>query len=213
MAGVDCSSQAVPDGQRGPESAEKQGRITLGLVPVSGVTLNSVHYAVTSSSTPPVLIAQGDLPTPGSSKEFSFGLSLPVGTGYSISLSAASAETGDNVTCGGAFSRFKVTPNASTNFSLTLTCHDDSNGQIIGGVDVKTDACPKIVFDYVVATPGAAVVGKTSRSWASGRHFEPALHFFQGWRDRDHHRASSQSIAAWASTRRSALPTETSASA
>ncbi len=127
---------------------------------MSGVTLNTVHYVVTNSATPAVTISEGDLPTPGTAKDFSFGLSLPVGTGYTISLSAASAETGDNITCGGSYGTFNVAPNTATNFALTLTCHDDTNGQIIGGVDVKTDACPKIVFDYVVATPGAQDVGK-----------------------------------------------------
>jgi hypothetical protein len=157
-----CSSSQVPGtssshvGSEGP-----QGDVTLKLVPVSGVTLNTVHYVVTNSATPAVTVSEGDLPTPGTAKDFSFGLSLPVGTGYTISLSAASAETGDNITCGGSFGTFNVAPNTATNFSLTLTCHDDTNGQIIGGVDVKTDACPKIVFDYAVATPGAADIGKT----------------------------------------------------
>jgi hypothetical protein len=157
-----CSSSQVPGttsshvGSEGP-----QGDVTLKLVPVSGVTLNTVHYVVTNSATPAVTVSEGDLPTPGAAKDFSFGLSLPVGTGYTISLSAASAEPNDNITCGGSFGTFNVAPNTATNFSLTLTCHDDTNGQIIGGVDVKTDACPKIVFDYVVATPGSTDVDPT----------------------------------------------------
>jgi hypothetical protein len=129
------------------------------LVPVSGVTLNSVHYVVTNGATPAATISEGDLPTAGTAKEFSFGLSLPVGTGYTISLSGASAETGDNITCGASYGPFNVAPNTSTNFSLTLTCHDDTNGATVGGIDVKTDACPKIVFDYVVATPDAVPIG------------------------------------------------------
>lgn len=155
-----CSSSQVPgSSSRTTGSEGPQGEVSLKLVPVSGVTLNTVHYVVTNSATPAVTISEGDLPTPGNAKDFSFGLSLPVGTGYTISLSAASAEPNDNITCGGSFGTFNVAPNQNTNFSLTLTCHDDTNGAIIGGVDVKTDACPRIVFDYVVATPGAADVG------------------------------------------------------
>lgn len=156
-----CSSSTVPGTSQKAGSEGPLGEVGLKLVPVSGVTLNTVHYVVTNSATPAVTISEGDLPTPGTAKDFSFGLSLPVGTGYTISLSAASAETGDNITCGGSYGTFNVAPNTATNFSLTLTCHDDTNGQIIGGVDVKTDACPKIVFDYVVATPAAADVGNT----------------------------------------------------
>jgi hypothetical protein len=155
-----CSGSTIPGTSQKAGSEGSLGEVGLKLVPVSGVTLNTVHYVVTNSDTPAVTVSEGDLPTPGTAKDFSFGLSLPVGTGYTISLSAASAETGDAITCGGSYGTFNVAPNTATNFSLTLTCHDDTNGQIIGGVDVKTDACPKVVFDYVVATPGAQDVGK-----------------------------------------------------
>ena len=155
-----CSSSQVPGSAHQAAGDGTTGDVGLKLVPVSGVTLNTVHYVVKNSATPPATVSEGDLPTPGNAKDFTFGLSLPVGGGYTISLSAESAETGDNITCGGSYGTFAVAPNASTNFSLVLTCHDDTNGQIIGGVDVKTDACPKIVFDYVVATPAAADLGK-----------------------------------------------------
>src|ERR1041384_6241170 len=154
-----CGNQSASDKAHSSKSPESQGTVGLALVPVSGVTLNSVHYAVTNGA---VLVSEGELPTPGTAKDFSFGLSLPVGTGYTISLSAASAETGDEITCAASYGPFNVTPNTSTNFSPTLPCHDDSNGQLIGGVDVKTDACPKIVFDYIVATPGNIDIGRSS---------------------------------------------------
>jgi hypothetical protein len=157
---LSCGTQSPSDGPRSSAGAEHQGTIGLALVPVSGVTLNSVHYVVINGATPAVTIAEGDLPTPGTAKEFSFGLSLPVGTGYTISLSGASAETGDSITCGASYGTFNVAPNNSTSFSLTLTCHDDTNGAVVGAVDTKTDACPKLVFDYVVATPSVTYEGK-----------------------------------------------------
>lgn len=154
--GVGCSSNNVPGAGHQAGSEGPQGEVTLKLVPVSGVTLNSVHYTVTNSAGGPV--SEGDLPTPGDAKDFSFGLSLPVGTGYNLSLSAASAELNDDVTCSGASAPFNVTSNTATAFSLTLTCFDNTKGSLIGNVDVKTDACPRIVFDYVVATPATATI-------------------------------------------------------
>jgi hypothetical protein len=188
---LSCSARDLPDDRVNSTSDGRRGDIELGLVPVSGVTLNVIHYVVTSSATPPALIAEGDLPTPGSSSDFNVGLSLPVGTGYTISLSAASAQTGDDITCGGSFGPFDVTPNGVSSFKVTLTCNDVGSGQIIDGTQVVTDACPRLVFEYAVATPAAGTVagppvavsakahdldGKTvSYSWqASAATFSPA---------------------------------------
>src|SRR4051794_38705628 len=147
--GVGCSSSQTPStGQQGVGNDGHHGSVGLSLVPVTGVTLNSVHYVVANSATPAVTVSEGDLPTPGTASTFSFGVPLPVGTGYSISLSASSAETGDDITCAGSYGPFNVTPNSSTAFTLTLTCKDNTSGSILGGVDVKTDACPRLVFDY-----------------------------------------------------------------
>jgi len=154
-----CSSSVVPGAGQQAAKEGPQGEVTLGLLPVTGVQLNSVHYVVSNAAG--ATVSEGDLPTPGDAKDFSFGLSLPVGTGYTISLTAASADPNDNITCGGSYGPFPVVANTSTAFSLTLTCHDDTNGQIVGNVDVKTDACPRVLFDYIVATPSTADVGKT----------------------------------------------------
>jgi hypothetical protein len=158
--GVGCSSSQTPStGQQGVGNDGHHGSVGLSLVPVTGVTLNSVHYVVANSATPAVTISEGDLPTPGTASTFSFGVPLPVGTGYSISLSASSAELNDDITCAGSYGPFNVTPNSSTAFTLTLTCKDNTSGSIVGGVDVKTDACPRLVFDYAVASPSAANIG------------------------------------------------------
>ncbi len=154
-----CSSSQTPSTGTAAVGDGHEGNVGLSLVPVSGVTLNSVHYTVSNGG--PLPVSEGDLPTVGTASTFSFGLPLPVGTGYTISLSAASAETGDDITCAGSYGPFAVTPNSSTAFTLTLTCKDNSNGSIVGGIDVKTDACPRLVFDYAVATPSAANVGGT----------------------------------------------------
>lgn len=167
------------------------GQIELALGPVSGVTLDSVHYTVSSSSTPPAVIAEGELPTPGSSKDFTAGLSMPVGNGYSISLSAASAESGDDITCGGSFGPFAVAPDTSQPIRVVLSCHDNTNGSAFAAVQVSTDACPRLVFDYLMATPRVSYVGfrpvtllgkahdldgkAITYSWSGGVIFTPVM--------------------------------------
>jgi len=94
-----CSSSAVPGAEQKAAKEGSQGEVTLGLLPVTGVALNSVHYTVVNATGG--VVSEGDLPTPGDAKDISFGLSLPVGSGYTIALSAASADPNDNVTCGG----------------------------------------------------------------------------------------------------------------
>lgn len=144
----DVAKQGTAKGGEGPT-----GMIGLSLQPVSGVTLNTIHYVVNKAgSATPVL--EGDLPTPGTAKTFSFGLPLPVGTGYTISLSGTSVENA-KVTCVGSFGPFDVTANASTALNMTLTCTDTTNGSVKGGVTVTTDACPRLSLDFVVATPSA----------------------------------------------------------
>lgn len=159
---VACSS----DVSKGPSESSSAndgsiGSIGLKLVPVSGVTINSVNYVVTGTpAIPGTALPSGVLPTPGTDKTFNFGVQVPVGTGYTLSLTAASAETGDDVTCTGAVGPFNIAPNTPTNIAVTLTCRDNSTGQFIASVDVKTDACPRLVADYVVAIPAAQDVGK-----------------------------------------------------
>lgn len=83
---MSCGNGNSSGGPRSAMSSESHGTVGLGLVPVSSVTLNTIHYVVTNGATPGVTISEGDLPTPGTAKDFSFGLTLPVGTGYTISL-------------------------------------------------------------------------------------------------------------------------------
>jgi hypothetical protein len=155
-----CSGQDVPAGPRSFVVTDgNHGGLKLALVPVSGVTLSLVHYVVTNGATPAVIIGEGDIPAPGSSGDINLGLSLPVGTGYKVSLSAASAEVGDNITCGAAFGPLNVLPNTVQGVELVLTCHDDTNGSGAPGLQVTTDACPRLAFDYVTANPPRGGIG------------------------------------------------------
>src|SRR5260221_4604582 len=110
---IDTSSPSGTSAKTG----EHVGSIGLQLQPVFGITVTSVHYIVTAgnpTATPaPAILSEGKLPTPGTSSTFSFGIPLPVGTGYYVSLSGVSAETNDNITCSGVAGPFNVAPNQS----------------------------------------------------------------------------------------------------
>jgi hypothetical protein len=164
MAGVAitaCSSsldkKAPGDDTAQVGNSERVGTLGLALQPVAGITVSNVHYTVTAGNAAGApIVSEGNLPTPGTADDFSFGIPLPVGEGYYISLSGESAETGDNITCTGSYGPFGVTPNTTTPFNMVLTCVDNTNGQIVAGVQVATDACPRLVVDYAVAEPGTA---------------------------------------------------------
>jgi hypothetical protein len=183
MAGVAVSacSSSLDTSSRSDSSAkggESVGTVGLKLQPVLGITVANVHYTVTAgnpAATPaPAIVLEGNLPTPGTSNNFSFGIPLPVGTGYYISLSGISAETNDDITCTGSMGPFNVTPNASTLFNMVLTCVDNTKGQILTTVDVVTDACPRLIVDYAVAEPGTANVNSNIAVFAAAHDLDNA---------------------------------------
>jgi hypothetical protein len=156
-----CSSDITSDkGGKDGVSDGKQGSVGLNLQPVSGVTINVVNYTVTQGNAPGAAVVKtGNLPVPGTGKDFSFGVPLPKGTGYYLNLTADSVD--GKVTCAGGFGPFDIAANTSVDITPTLTCTDITTGQPIVLVDVVTTACPDISFDYVVATPKSADVGSS----------------------------------------------------
>jgi hypothetical protein len=157
---VGCSGSDEPVGKSASKESDA-GNVTLGLVPVTGIVLNSVDFVVTG--TPKIAgtpLPKGTLPTPGTDNNFSAGIPVPVGTGYILSLTASSAATDDDITCTGTSAPFDVTPNSAAVFQMTLTCVDNSNGQLVATVKVETDACPRLIPDYASAIPSTATIGK-----------------------------------------------------
>jgi hypothetical protein len=145
--------------------AANQGTVALAFhAPV--VAVNSVHYSIIDSATPPTTIRDGDLPTPGTASNFNFDLSLPAGTGYRIALNANAAASGVSIICSVGYVPFSVTSNSSVNLTVALTCTEYVINQLITG---STDACPKLLVDYVAATPGATVVGSNIALGAKAR--------------------------------------------
>ena len=149
-----------------PGSAKEGAANTVGLElqPVSGVTLNTIHYVVTKAgSATPVL--EGDLPTPGTAKTFTLGLPVPVGTGYTLSLSGVSVESAA-ITCVGSVGPFEVKPNQATNLSTTLVCTDANNGTANNVITVTTDSCPRLILDYIVISPSSATTAAPNNTIA-----------------------------------------------
>ncbi len=151
---VGCSGDI--DGTKTPVEG-KQGQAGLNLQPVSGVTIDTVTYTVTQGAGGAV-VKTGNLSVLGTGADFSFGVPLPVGTDYHLSLSATSVD--GKVTCvGGLPAGFNIVANQTIDITPTLTCTDITTGQPIVLVDVVNTACPDLSFDYVVATPKSAKLG------------------------------------------------------
>jgi hypothetical protein len=155
-----CSGEAPTQSEQ--SQPEHVGSVGLRLQPVLGVTVNSVRYIVTAgdpaSNPPPAIVAEGNLPTPGTSSDASFGLPLPVGTGYFMSTSAVSNES-SAITCVGQNGPFDVTPTTSPQLSLALVCDDNSGGTAEPLLTEQTDACPSLIIDFAIFNPVAAAVG------------------------------------------------------
>jgi hypothetical protein len=149
-----CSGTELSSPSASKERASNS--VGLALQPVAGVTLNSVHYVVSKAGQlTPVL--EGDLPTPGNYTTLNVGLPIPVGTGYTLSLSAVSIESA-LITCAGVSGPFDVLPNQTTRLSSALVCVDPSGGTLNNVVSVTTDACPRLIVDYLVITPNYGFV-------------------------------------------------------
>jgi len=157
---VACSVVACSGAEATQHSAKSEptgSSIGLALQPVSGVTLNTVHYVVTKAgSAVPVL--EGDLPATGTAKVLNVGLPIPVGTGYELSLSGVAVES-KTTTCAAAIGPFSVRPNQSTNLSTQLACTDAANGALKNLVTQTVDGCPRLIVDFAIATPNSASVG------------------------------------------------------
>jgi cysteine-rich repeat protein len=137
---------------------EARGTVGLTLRPVAGIDVNEVHFVVTKGGT---LITQGDLPTPGTARTVDFALGLPVGVGYLVSVSGASVNPFDDVTCTGSFGPFNILPNQSVNVSISLLCVDNSRGNVGLHTEIETEACPRLIINYAVASPSQSGIPGT----------------------------------------------------
>jgi len=154
---VACSGSEVSS-QQPANGEDVADTVRLSLQPVSGITVDTVHYLVAKlgSSTP---VLEGDLPTPGAAKVFNVGLPIPVGSGYELSLSGVAAES-PNMFCTGVIGPFDVRPNQNTNLTTQFFCTDVTNGALKNEIMQTVDGCPRLSVDFSIATPNSAHVGE-----------------------------------------------------
>jgi hypothetical protein len=148
-----CSSQS---GSPGEAREGERGQVGLNLQPVAGVSLGVVSYRVTQGAAGSV-VKTGNLPVPGSGKSFGFGVPLPVGSGYLLSLEAVSVD--GKVTCAGSAGPFSIAANSGVELTPTLTCTDVSTGEVRQHTDLETNACPDVSIDFVSASPRLGQIG------------------------------------------------------
>ena len=178
---VGCSS----NGTDKPQTASTPGSADLGSVGLKlqvapNANVDTIHYVVTKNGAAidptkePGFKPVGDIPVPGNNKDFIFALTLPVGTGYGIALSAKwddpdDADTLDgtpsltdpaaDITCTGSAGPFDITPGGEIGISAPMLCKDVGSGNVIIGVDVASTACPDLHPVYSIATPKATTIG------------------------------------------------------
>jgi len=147
-SGVSCSAG---DASRVPEVAsDAVGTVGLALTPVAGVTLNTFSYTIVG---PGSFTRSGTVDVTHSTTLSTVVGGLPVGNGYTVTISATSTDAA--TLCGGS-AAFGVSAGTTSQVSVHLQCRQgDKTGSVfINGV---LNACPSI--DGIDASPAEALVG------------------------------------------------------
>lgn len=122
LAVAGCSSQGSVD------STEEEG-VDLQAVDfnlsVGGAAVQTVNYVVAKDG---ATVKSGTFEVPGDDDSFSAQLLLPVGTGYSLSISGDGSKEGRTIPCAGT-AGFSVVAGTNPPVDVTVTCTDT----VIGG--------------------------------------------------------------------------------
>jgi hypothetical protein len=145
---IACSadqSQPVP-------SAEERGTVDFALQLAPGITLGQISYTIVG---PASFTKSGSFDVSQSSKISALIGPLPVGVGYSITLSADSVEGTSR--CSGS-AGFDVIARQTTPVAIALTCHEGprTGSALVNGA---LNICPTL--DAVNANPAEVFVGTT----------------------------------------------------
>ncbi|HEY6475161.1 MAG TPA: PKD domain-containing protein [Polyangia bacterium] len=141
-----CANKGAGGGAVDSENAGAIGLVLSG----SGVALSSATYSITG---PGGFSTSGTVNlTAATSLSFVVG-GIPAGTGYSIVVTAQSAD--GSTTCGGS-STFSITAKTTTSVSVALDCHQATR---TGSVSVNgtVNICPTI--DALSVSPSQVAVG------------------------------------------------------
>lgn len=145
---VSCSSD--DKGSDPVSNAETVGSVGLKLSPVSGLTFASASYSITG---PGGFTKTGTVELSKSSKLSALISGLPVGNGFSVSVSSTSTDGGTS--CSGSAS-FNVTARTTSQATVRLQCREaaKTGGVLVNG---ELNACARI--DGIDANPAEALIG------------------------------------------------------
>ncbi|HEX2875570.1 MAG TPA: lamin tail domain-containing protein, partial [Polyangiaceae bacterium] len=148
LGAVACSSSSEPESA--PASEPSAGSLALSLKTGSGVSLTSVKYLITG----PGNFSREAVVNVGSSNKLSTLIgALPIGSGFSISLSSAAAD--GSLTCTGS-ANFNVVARATSAVTVHLQCIEAAR---TGSVLVNGDLNVCAAIDGLGASPASATVG------------------------------------------------------
>jgi acid phosphatase len=133
-------------------SSDTFGSVGMALLVAPGTTLNSASYQI---SGPQGFTRSGSIDVSHSSTLSAVISGLPGGTGYSINLTATSAEGGTS--CAGS-ATFTVVPHQTTAVSVHVDCHESPHtGSIF--LNGTLNICPSL--DGISANPAEVLVGSS----------------------------------------------------
>jgi len=147
-----CSSEHAGRSSADPSQSDpdRTGEVGLALQLQSGVSINSVAYAINGPGT---FSKTGAIDVSNSTTISAVISGIPAGSGATITLTASS--TDGTTQCAGSAS-FNVAAHATTSVIVHLTCHEAARtGNIM--VNGSVNVCPTI--DGVSASPSEVLVG------------------------------------------------------
>jgi len=168
IVAVGCSTKTEkPDTESGTFGSPEHGSVGLNLQVAPNANVSTINYVVTQNGMPVTGVPEpmtGTIPVPGNNKDFTFALSLPVGTGYAIALSASwddpdDADSAADISCSGAFGPFDVAAGTETAVSAPMLCIDVGSGDLLVDVDVTSTACPDLHWQYASANAKSTTIG------------------------------------------------------
>mgnify|MGYP001545947500 CR=1 FL=1 len=148
LGAVACSSSSGPESA--PASEPSAGSLALSLKAGAGVTLSSFSYVITG---PGNFTRQATVNVGSSSKLSTLISGLPVGSGFSISLTAAASDGA--LSCSGG-ANFDVAARATSTVTVHLQCREPAR---TGSVLVNGDLNVCAAIDGLGASPASVAVG------------------------------------------------------
>ena len=155
-----CSSSQNGAGGSGSGQSpghEKLGTIGMELSLPGGETITNVSWTINQGST---VVLTGTYAVPTAATTISFFIpNVPAGSGYTITLSAASPD--GSVTCVGTSTAFSVTAQTTTDVNVFLACTSSSSATDAGGVQVNGTPVECATWTSANASPATQTAGNT----------------------------------------------------